>query len=686
MTRSKRIPALLLLAAAIVLPGSRSAVAQENGSPGVARGAEEASLVPAAMGIRTDQQGNSWNVEQNGTLGRIGSTMVNSGLALSINEEKFVSFQPMMTSDGSEFVLHGRPLEAAPGLQVQRRILLMNEVGALRYAEMFYNGSADPIRFTVGLATNFSGNYKTFLTDRGRTEPVLLKERESGIVVLPGATQSTRAFLFTLADERSELRPTISAQNRYGLTFRYAVSLEPGETGILVHHVSQVVIPQSFDRRALARLFGSYSFAQNEDAIPSEWRDYLQNAGETARNPGQADLKNRGFGVLGIEPGARDILAIGERTRLTGTASGGSIQVAARYGTAEIAWEDVLAIAGRNNNPGREPRVFLRDGQILSADLSVPEFRFEQGGGGKLELDMNTLDRLVLAKGEDSINWASGALGMIETYRGDRIRIEGADSLSVQGLTPWGTLAIPLDQLIWLGPVPGDNSGQWVELENGIRCLVFLEDGEIELRNETLGDIRVPSIEVRSVFTPRILQRNRWNSEVGIRTSIDVIGHQRLVGDIGNTALPVISEGVTIETATSDIRRIVRVGDVSMSPGGLPEETPSFEIERWDGGVISGFIDLEAISLKVGSENWNIPLVDIERIETPSPELTPEVLATIQQWIDNLGSDDWGTRERATRELGAFGYLARPVLKQELRTSRDPEVSHRLERILADLD
>jgi hypothetical protein len=51
--------------------------------------------------------GNSWNIESNGTIGRIGSTMVNSGLALSVDGEKFVSYQPLMTPDGKEFVLTG---------------------------------------------------------------------------------------------------------------------------------------------------------------------------------------------------------------------------------------------------------------------------------------------------------------------------------------------------------------------------------------------------------------------------------------------------------------------------------------------------------------------------------------------------------------------------------------------------
>ncbi|MEM1295272.1 MAG: hypothetical protein AAGH89_07895, partial [Verrucomicrobiota bacterium] len=34
--------------------------------------AYDEALIPAALGLRTDQQGSSWNFQQNGTLGRIG--------------------------------------------------------------------------------------------------------------------------------------------------------------------------------------------------------------------------------------------------------------------------------------------------------------------------------------------------------------------------------------------------------------------------------------------------------------------------------------------------------------------------------------------------------------------------------------------------------------------------------------
>src|SRR5690606_33377329 len=107
--------------------------------------------------IWTDPAGSSWSVEAGGNIGRSGSAMVNNGLALLVDEEKFESFRPMMTPDGKELVLQGLPLAAFPGLEAQRRVRLLDHPGGLLYTELFHNGSSAAVTFSVGLSTNFSG-------------------------------------------------------------------------------------------------------------------------------------------------------------------------------------------------------------------------------------------------------------------------------------------------------------------------------------------------------------------------------------------------------------------------------------------------------------------------------------------------------------------------------------------------
>lgn len=652
----------------------------------VAQDSADQRLVPAAMGIRTDRKGTSWNVEPNGTIGRIGSTMVNSGLALSVEGEGFSGFQPMMTADGKEFVIPGRPFTAVPGLQVQRRIRLLEDEGILRYAEMLYNGSTDPISVTLSLDTNFSGNYQTFLTNRGRTEPVLLDSTETSLVVLPGAAQSTRAFLFVLADEGSEIKPSISAQNRYGLGFQYPVSLAPGETKVVLHQVAQVVIPQNFDRTTLLKLFRPYSFAETATDLPEAWAGSVSNVGRSAKDAALRDPEAFGVQSLGIEAGVRDTLVIGEKTRLVGEASGGVVSMKSSYGEAMIPFDDLAALRGKGGIDSESPKIFLSDGQVFSAEIEIPDLRFTQTGGDQLPLDLASLDRLVMAKVDSESAGGNVDHGIVETYRGDRIRVNASDSIMIEAITPWGRLPVSLNDLVWLGPSPTMQNGHWVEMNDGTRCLVFLRDRTLPLDSSVLGVFDLETSQLRSVFTPSSNDRRRWDSDLGIRTMIQVAGSQRLIGDISNSTLPVISDGVRIETATSKIRRIERLRGLAVSRDGLPEATPSFEIERWDGGILTGIIDLDLLSLKVHEQDWKVPLSDIVKIETPSPELTSEALEKMAALLSQLGAEEWSVREKATRELGAFGYLASPVLRKHLRTTGDPEVTRRIERILSGLN
>ena len=673
----------VLAAGTIAVPGL---LAQTETPQEETRVTERSRLVPAALGIRTDRRGNSWNVEQNGTIGRIGSTMVNSGLALLINDEKFVSFQPMMTEDGSEFVLQGRPMEKLPGLQVQRRIRLMEDAGGLRYAEMFYNGSTDPMSLNVSLVTNFSGNYKTFLTDRGKTEPVILGESETGIVVLPGSSQSTKAYLFTLAGPDAESKPTISAQNRYGLAFQYRLELAPGATAVIAHNVAQVVIPQNFDRRTLLKLFSPLSFDETTAFLDAEWSDRIANAaGSIADESLSASPESLGE-ILGIEPGATDVLASGPETRLVGEVKGDMIVLSGDYGEATIPLENVAAIKGANGQPDETPRVFLRDGQIFTAQIEAPGLSFEQTGGGNIDLSADSLDRLVMAKSEMDGMWNDEDLALIETYRGDRLKIGRDANLSLSGITPWGTLPISFDDLVRIAPASQQSPGYRVELVDGTNCLTLFPNEEIGLTLTSAGDYILKTNEIQGVFTPRGKVRSRFEEPAFSDSLVHLTGNQRIAGSIGNTTLPVVGSGGLIETVTGEIRSIERVDSGTSSNAAFTIDPPSFRIERWDGGVINGYIQLDVLSLNVRGRSWEIPIQDIESIETASPDLTEDILGAIKALVAQLGASEWSTREEATRELGAFGYLARSTLQRELSAAKDPEVTRRIERVLAELN
>lgn len=671
-------------------------------SAGVSFGQEAAAgarpvsgLIPAAMGIRTDKQGNSWNIETNGTIGRIGSTMVNSGLVLSVNDETFASFQPMMSRDGNEFVLRGRPIESIPGLQVQRRIKLITSPisgagalsgddagGGLRFAEIFYNGSTDPISFTVGLTTNFSGNYKHFLSDRGTSEPVILGEGESGIIVLPGASQSTKAFLFSLADAGSAIKPTISAQNRYGLTFRYQVNLAPGETGVILHRVAQVMIPGNFDRRTLLRLFSPYALSHSDTVLDSQWDRFVLNV-SSDRVGLNEHFPIAGFEALEMEPAESDTLAVGGTTRLPGTASSPGVVITTPFGDAEVALDSIAAITGGKFAGGGKERLYLRDGQILSGSISAPDFVFKQKSGTEMVIEIAKLDRLVLAA--KPVAEPKTARTLLETFGGDRLLLNKLKGIEIKGITPWGVVPIPLDQITSLHP-DVSSPGYRVHLLDGSELRVFPGEDHLPLEIDRLGSVEIPQSIVRSLVTE---QHNEnaipFEPEAG-KSAVQLSGYQKVIGSVGNSEIVLVSDQVPITTPSAEIRRLTQTPQGVGTAGVLSAKKPTFRLERWDGGIVEGTFSSGVFSVSVEEVALSIPAQDVEMIEMPLPALNDENTAKIKELVELLGNSSWAERERATLELGAFGYLAGSVLRRERQQTDDVEVARRIDRVLKELD
>lgn len=646
---------------------------------------EGENLIPAAFGIRTDRDGNSWNVEADGNIGRIGSTMVNSGLMLLIDEEKFTGVQPSMSPDGREFVIHGMPFQSLPGLRVQRRVKLIENAGGLCYAELFYNGSTDAMNISVGLATNFSGNYKTFLSDRGRSEPVIPSGPETAVIVMPGTSESPKAFIFTFSNAGSSVKPTISSQNRYGLTYRFQLSLEPGESRILVHHVAQVMIPQSFDRRALLKLSSPYRLDGIVSSLPGDWRTLIANVAQMPEDSQDSALSHGGMESLGILRGPRDILGLGGETRLPGEVEEDSIAVSTVYGDLEIDVERIAAITKGKVASKSDSRIFLTDGQILNATIKDPGLTFAQTGGEKIRIEPGKFEQLVMADNESAGDWRSDSIALIETTGGDRIKVLKTGAVTLGFSTLWGNLTVGEENLIWMKPAGGGIPGHQVELRDGTRCYGVISGEDILLKGTDFGDIKLPPSALRHIFTRQSLNAEP-TKRPGQRVTVHIPGDQQIVGSLAEGPFPVLTGGGLIKTAASEIRRAVRVEASPVSQRFLPGDQPVFEIVRWDGGVIKGGLNLETIPLQAAGITWQIPLRDIEMLEIDSPLLTPEVATQIADLVLQLGAVDWSAREAATRELGAFGYLARPVLQRELKATPDPEVERRIKRILDELN
>ncbi|MEM9016461.1 MAG: hypothetical protein AAGC68_05560, partial [Verrucomicrobiota bacterium] len=501
--------------------------------------------------------------------------------------------------------------------------------------------------------------------------------------VIPGTTQSTRAYLFVLNGMESEVRPSISAQNRYGLDFQYSIALEPGATKSLRHHVAQVSIPQSYNRRALLELFRPFRITESQPGGRGNPEGPIVNG--PRKEGSNREWNGEPWKAWGVERGNDDQLIIGERTRLLGTARGGPLQVTSPYGEAEIPMASVSALQGTNSIAESQARIYLRDGQILSGSLEIEEFSFLKREGQSVPIAVNSLDRLVMRKGDVEKADAEQTFGYLMTNRGDRLLVSPAP-FRLEVSTLFGSATIGLTDLVEIRRNRELAVGHWIELSNGSQCAAFVGPSQVAVNSPLLGELSFSAQDLVEL-TLRDRSEDRHGSMIiGDQSAIYLPGEQVIIGDVSNTTIPILVGGVLVETPYSSIRRMKREQDQVFTSAGLPESIPSFEVETWDGDFISGAIQLDDLTLKFMNQDWTIPFAEVVEIEAPLPDLSPNAISTIEQLLENLGSADWSTREKATIELGAFGYLAMPLLRKELSRTGDPEVEMRLEEILRKLN
>jgi hypothetical protein len=85
------------------------------------------------------------------------------------------------------------------------------------------------------------------------------------------------------------------------------------------------------------------------------------------------------------------------------------------------------------------------------------------------------------------------------------------------------------------------------------------------------------------------------------------------------------------------------------------------------------------------------PLKEIDFVAAAPPTSMPRVAEgppdpALKQLLDDLGSDDWRTREKAGRDLSALGEKALPHMRKLLLTTDNPEVKQRLSVLVRKMD
>jgi hypothetical protein len=471
--------------------------------------------------------------------------------------------------------------------------------------------------------------------------------------------------VFYLGGARSKVKPTIQNQSNYQVSFSYALTIEPGKTTSIIHGLAQRRLVSIPNPKAAAELFKPFHSRAWIRDLPRDVRRSIVNLGGYrfgGWGEGESFLT---LESLEVDRQAADVLAIGDETRLHGTATCKALAIQTRYGDLTLPFEEVAALAGERYTGGR-PRLFLRDGQVLNGQIDADGLQFALHSGLQLELQLENLDRLVMRSRADEAEPAEGVVAMLETVEGDRLALLQADDQRLAATTPWGDRQIGLDEIQRMFATE-QKIGHHLVLRDGSRLFAFVGGSALTLRTLLFGV---------QPFTP---VRIRRMTAVGLESSEQ---DNLLVGQVDVTAVHFVAGGQSIPVPPSQIRVLRNVTDEADGPS---HQGPLFEADLWDGGTVRGELTELVLPIRAEDRVAQVPVHDVLEVRVPTPMVPDRLRTRIAQLIRDLGHAEYATRKAAKEALAELGHLPKLQLSETLKQTSDPEVRRSVEALLEEL-
>jgi hypothetical protein len=185
------------------------------------------------------------------------------------------------------------------------------------------------------------------------------------------------------------------------------------------------------------------------------------------------------------------------------------------------------------------------------------------------------------------------------------------------------------------------------------------------------------AVAALSLFVPALLADER-----GLEIEIAAAAAQIAIPDEG-PALPAagprpVRPGGAAEPAKEETT--VEVPRKPVEPLG-PKH---IRLHLFDGSVISGDLSVSEITVDTSFGKLVVP-IDKIRSFTPGLDSNPKQVQEFQSLIDNLGSDDYKTREQAHKDLAALGLKIRKELEAHV-NSENAEIKRHVTEILKELE
>jgi hypothetical protein len=643
------------------------------------------TLVPANLQPITDLKGNQWSINNYGFIQNNGNALYNNLNVLHLGNQQFYNYQAMSTADGSEIVLPAQ--QPINSLSVTRRVKVLEKEGAVRYVDLFTNVGTQPLTTSIEYRHNFSNPYALTLDQLG--QPVDRQWGASDQSLLVTVKNGTaKACLFILGGPSGPVRPKILRRTQYEIHIGYTITVAPNQTVGLAMAIAQVANPQpEGDPLAAKKTTALFSYDRFLKSIRTEERATLANFSAQSQDwptlVKPLDLAT----VLQMSPSSSDTLKLGAGTQLQGQTKGASLQLQTRHGLMTVPFEQIVAFTGEACPLFSQPHIFLRHGEVLVGKITQLEAQFLLPSESQIALKPAAIDRWWRGQAASAPDASRVTTPVAILRDGTRVRTaEVGGPLTFQ--TGWGPLTVDPATIEWFSRPTSEGDGPTrLALRDGTSISGLFTASTITLRSPWLPTGSVEPPQLAALVTDSVMTQLSTTAKPAeppaLTTPHLVLGQdQRITGNWAEANLTFLVQGQEIIVPTTSIRRISLARDEQTEESSLPR---LYKIDLWSGGHLMGQWAQNQQRWKTNDQTWSVPTRDLVIYQNPQAALTATLREQASTAIQQLGSDEWPVREKASQQLSEMGAAIYPLLRTARTTTEDLEVKNRLDQLLDQL-
>lgn len=573
----------------------------------------------------TDAGGCRWGLDREGAISLSGSALhpalplFRQAAQLTVNHEAFAPLSASASPDFSRLRLTG----TAGAVPVIRDIWVDRERGAVRYCDTLSNPSDQPARLLVAHSVVFDQP----VTAIHRLDGAEIDERKTetrlGVAAfLQNQPEGMSSALFLLGDPTGKVLPVWKGK-KSSEQHDFEWSLEAPAQGAvsLVTWVAQRPALAPGDIRSLAAAYfknGRLLRPQLDPSVAATLANFpakgLSGDGGATDPPDAGQLLAplaRFAERLGIGQGKEDVYYMNAKSLLEGKASGAPLTLQSRFGPLTVPLAEVAAVQGAGGG-GRWPRVFLRDGHVLSGALTLPEWKITGSKGWAIALHADTLEALVLRTGPPDGAAAPAPAFLARLASGETLPLRIAPEERLAFVTPWGPLEVAAADLTGLWRLRLPSPSVRLTLRDGSRLTVFPSPGELTAASARLGTVTLQATDLAALWpaTSEAPDPEAIPEEI---TSLEELGagggplallrgSNILSATLVGPTLTLVASSTETELSTADLHTLQRAE-------GSSDAAPFFVLTLTSGAIFEGSLRGGTLALDTrGGPRLTVPL------------------------------------------------------------------------------